>query len=496
MAHFEIKDLSFSYPMAKDKMALDHINLNIEQGEYITVCGKSGSGKTTLLKHLKSVLTPHGTTDGEIYFEGKLLKDVSLRDQSAKIGYVMQNPDNQIVTDKVWHELAFGLESLGMDQKTIRLRVAEMASYFGIQGWFHKNVSELSGGQKQLLNLASIMAMQPTVLILDEPTSQLDPIAATDFLNTVRKINLELGTTIIIYDLSEKKNLCNLVGREEEIKKIIKEICIKKKSVLLKGSYGAGKTAIVEKLARDIKNKKNIYLEGKTIFYLNKKSIKIGNTIDKNIKKIVDFCKESDGKIILFIEDIHNFYEVADSFFQYMKPFIEDGSILIIGTYDCSKNERFYSGSDLVFKNIIVETKNLELDVEILLSYIKDLEQQYNIKLNINRIDLNSIINLLIEASTKCSLYEYKTITTAKEIIEDAFCEGIYEKKEFITLEDIVISIIECEKLESEARLELANKTKELLNCNSDSNELNSEPILNNTPQKGKKYIFGSKKRV
>jgi len=198
MAHFEIKDLSFSYPMAKDKMALDHINLNIEQGEYITVCGKSGSGKTTLLKHLKSVLTPHGTTDGEIYFEGKLLKDISLRDQSAKIGYVMQNPDNQIVTDKVWHELAFGLESLGMDQKTIRLRVAEMASYFGIQGWFHKNVSELSGGQKQLLNLASIMAMQPTVLILDEPTSQLDPIAATDFLNTVRKINLELGTTIII----------------------------------------------------------------------------------------------------------------------------------------------------------------------------------------------------------------------------------------------------------------------------------------------------------
>jgi len=198
MAHFEIKDLSFSYPMSKEKLALNHINLNIEQGEYITVCGKSGSGKTTLLKHLKSVLTPHGNTTGEIYFEGKLLKDVSLRDQSAKIGYVMQNPDNQIVTDKVWHELAFGLESLGMDQKTIRLRVAEMASYFGIQSWFHKNVSELSGGQKQLLNLASIMAMQPTVLILDEPTSQLDPIAATDFLNTVRKINLELGTTIII----------------------------------------------------------------------------------------------------------------------------------------------------------------------------------------------------------------------------------------------------------------------------------------------------------
>lgn len=198
MAHFEIKNLNFSYPTAKDRLALDNINLTIEKGEYITVCGKSGSGKTTLLKHLKSVLTPHGEVSGEILFEGKPLGEADLREQSSKIGYVMQNPDNQIVTDKVWHELAFGLESLGMDQKTIRLRVAEMASYFGIQTWFHKNVAELSGGQKQLLNLASIMAMQPTVLILDEPTSQLDPIAATDFLNTVRKINLELGTTVII----------------------------------------------------------------------------------------------------------------------------------------------------------------------------------------------------------------------------------------------------------------------------------------------------------
>ena len=198
MAHFEIKNLTFSYPAAQERLVLENINLNIDRGEYITVCGKSGSGKTTLLKHLKSVLTPHGKKTGRIYFEGKPLEEVSLRDQASKIGYVMQNPDNQIVTDKVWHELAFGLESLGMEQRTIRLRVAEMASYFGIQGWFHKNVSELSGGQKQLLNLASIMAMQPTVLILDEPTSQLDPIAATDFLNTVRKINLELGTTVII----------------------------------------------------------------------------------------------------------------------------------------------------------------------------------------------------------------------------------------------------------------------------------------------------------
>lgn len=197
MAHFAIENLTFFYPGTK-KPALLEINLSIDKGEYITLCGKSGSGKTTLMRHLKPTLTPHGTRSGRILFDERPLEQTDLREQSARIGYVMQNPDSQIVTDKVWHELAFGLESLGCDQKTMRLRVAEMASYFGIQTWFHKNVAELSGGQKQLLNLASIMAMQPDMLILDEPTSQLDPIAAADFLNTVRKINLELGTTVIL----------------------------------------------------------------------------------------------------------------------------------------------------------------------------------------------------------------------------------------------------------------------------------------------------------
>ena len=198
MAHFQIKDLTFAYPTAKEKKTLDGVNLNIEKGEYIVLCGASGSGKTTLLRQLKSVLTPYGERTGEILFNGTPLEQVSQLEQSAKIGYVMQNPEEQIVTDKVWHELAFGLESLGCDQKTMRARVAEMACYFGIADWFHKDVATLSGGQKQLLNLASIMAMQPEVLILDEPTSQLDPLAASDFLNTVRKINRELGTTVII----------------------------------------------------------------------------------------------------------------------------------------------------------------------------------------------------------------------------------------------------------------------------------------------------------
>ena len=196
MAHFQIKDLTFAYP--GDRKTLDGINLTIEKGEYIVLCGKSGSGKTTLLRQLKSVLAPYGEKSGEILFNGIPVEQVNPREQAAKIGYVMQNPDDQIVTDKVWHELAFGLESIGCDQKTMRARVSEMACYFGIADWFHRDVANLSGGQKQLLNLASIMAMQPEVLILDEPTSQLDPIAASDFLNTVRKINLELGTTVII----------------------------------------------------------------------------------------------------------------------------------------------------------------------------------------------------------------------------------------------------------------------------------------------------------
>ena len=198
MAHFEIKNLCFSYPTARGRESLKNVTLSIERGEYVVLCGKSGSGKTTLLRHLKPVLAPHGKRFGEILFGGVPMEQVSQHDQAAKIGYVMQNPYDQLVTDKVWHELAFGLESLGCDQKTMRARVAEMACYFGIQDWFHRDVASLSGGQKQLLNLASIMAMQPEVLILDEPTSQLDPIAASDFLNTVRKINIELGTTVII----------------------------------------------------------------------------------------------------------------------------------------------------------------------------------------------------------------------------------------------------------------------------------------------------------
>lgn len=193
----EIRDFSFSYPN-QEKRALTEISLDIKEGTLNVICGRSGCGKSTLLRQMKSVLAPHGERKGMIFYKGKPLAELEHRTQSKEIGFVMQNPDNQIVTDKVWHELAFGLESLGYDNATIRLRVAEMASYFGIHSWFYREVKELSGGQKQLLNLAAIMAMHPSLLILDEPTSQLDPIAASDFLETVKKINRDIGTTVII----------------------------------------------------------------------------------------------------------------------------------------------------------------------------------------------------------------------------------------------------------------------------------------------------------
>lgn len=199
MEILHIEDLSFRYPKC-EKYALENINLSVEGGEFIVICGRSGCGKTTLLRLLKRELSPAGEKSGKITYCGTDTDELCERDAAADIGFVMQNPDSQIVTDKVWHELAFGLENLGVPTETIRRRVGEMASYFGIADWFRKSTDELSGGQKQLLNLASVMMMQPKILLLDEPTGQLDPIAAADFISTVQKLNRELGLTVILVE--------------------------------------------------------------------------------------------------------------------------------------------------------------------------------------------------------------------------------------------------------------------------------------------------------
>ncbi len=217
MEVLKFENFSFSYPNGAKK-ALANINLTIEAGDFVVVCGASGCGKTTLLRCLKPMLSPHGAREGQILFDGENIAALSHREESEKIGFVLQNPDAQIVTDKVWHELAFGLENLGIPSLEIQARVAEMASFFGIQRWFHQSVEELSGGQKQLLNLASVMVMQPQILILDEPTAQLDPIAAEEFLQVLEKINRETGTTIVLSEhrLEESIPLANKMVVLEE----------------------------------------------------------------------------------------------------------------------------------------------------------------------------------------------------------------------------------------------------------------------------------------
>ena len=210
MAHLAVKDLTFTYPNCTAP-AVEGVTFRVEKGEFLAVCGPTGCGKSTLLRLLKRELAPLGTLSGTITVDGEARSALSERDAACRIGYVMQRPEQQIVTDKVWHELAFGPENMGLPQPVIARRVAEMAAYFGIEGWFDKAVDALSGGQKQLVSLASVMVMQPEILILDEPTAQLDPIAAADFIATVRKINRELGLTVILTEhrLEEVIPLCD-----------------------------------------------------------------------------------------------------------------------------------------------------------------------------------------------------------------------------------------------------------------------------------------------
>ena len=196
MESYSFEHVNFTYPEGERK-ALRDISFRVRQGEFLILCGPSGCGKSTLLRHLKSCLTPHGHFSGEIRYRGTPLAELPHRQQAQEIGFVLQSPENQVVTDKVWHELAFGLESLGYDTPTIRRRVAEIAAFFGIENWFYKDVTELSGGQKQLLSLASVMAMQPGVLLLDEPTKGFDAEFKATFALILRRL-LAQGVSILM----------------------------------------------------------------------------------------------------------------------------------------------------------------------------------------------------------------------------------------------------------------------------------------------------------
>ena len=330
MEILRVDGLKFSYPNQLKK-ALNNINFSIDEGDFVLICGESGCGKSTLLRHLKPELSPHGQVSGDIYYYSQKINDYSSKQLASEIGYVLQNPDSQIVTDKVWHELAFGLENMGLDTQSIRLRVAEMASFFGIQGWFRKNVNDLSGGQKQLLNLASIMAMQPKILILDEPTSQLDPIAAKDFIDTLVRINKELSTTIIMteHNLEDIYSVCDKVIVMEDGKVICNDTNYKVADIL----SGDKNHKMFKSLPTPSKiyNQLNGYIEGASKSPLTVKDCRqwLNDSMDElTITKLDD----TETEINIDEKDREIAIELKDVYFQYNKisePTIRDLSFKV-----------------------------------------------------------------------------------------------------------------------------------------------------------------------
>ena len=330
MEILRVDGLKFSYPNQLKK-ALNNINFSIDEGDFVLICGESGCGKSTLLRHLKPELSPHGQVSGDIYYYSQKINDYSSKQLASEIGYVLQNPDSQIVTDKVWHELAFGLENMGLDTQSIRLRVAEMASFFGIQGWFRKNVNDLSGGQKQLLNLASIMAMQPKILILDEPTSQLDPIAAKDFIDTLVRINKELSTTIIMteHNVEDIYSVCDKVIVMEDGKVICNDTNYKVADIL----SGDKNHKMFKSLPTPSKiyNQLNGYLEGANKSPLTVKDCRqwLNDSMDEvTITKLDD----TETEINIDEKDREIAIELKDVYFQYNKisePTIRDLSFKV-----------------------------------------------------------------------------------------------------------------------------------------------------------------------
>lgn len=193
----EVRGLSFTYPGAEAPV-FEGLDWRVSQGAFALLVGGTGSGKSTLLSLLKPEISPAGECTGELRVLGESAADMDVRASAERVGYVFQDPENQIVCETVWHEMAFGLENLGMLRDEMRRRVAETSYFFGLEDWLHRDTDTLSGGRKQLLSLAAVLALRPRVLLLDEPTSQLDPVAEKSFLHALFRVNRELGCTVVV----------------------------------------------------------------------------------------------------------------------------------------------------------------------------------------------------------------------------------------------------------------------------------------------------------
>ncbi len=433
MALFRIENLSFSYP-EKDNLAISNIDLTINKGEFIAICGKSGSGKSTLLRHLKPTLTPHGNKLGNIIYKDNDIGELN-KEEEVKIGYVFQNPDNQIVTDKVWHELAFALENLGYDTGKIRLRVAEMASFFGIENWFYKNTNELSGGEKQILNLASIMAMDPDILVLDEPTSQLDPIASREFLDILKRINEDLGTTVFISE-----------HRLEDVIPISERLVVLEKGIKI--------------FDGDIRESAEV-LKNNEIFYSFPSSMQIYNGLENqgsmpiNVKEgksfISNYLKDKTTRNLSVknIEKTKDIIETKECFYRYerngedivknLNLKIEKGKIhsilggngtgkstslfVMSGVYTPYRGKILINGEDI--KNAKKKTKILMLpqDPQTIFINNKVLDELYSLNISENKIeemvDFMELNNLLEYHPYDLSGGEQQKLGLAKILLQE-----------------------------------------------------------------------------
>lgn len=197
MPAIEVRSLSFAYPDA-DAAVLEGLDWSVPQGAFALLVGGTGSGKSTLLSLLKPEIAPAGERTGELLVLGRPVADMDVRASAERVGYVFQDPENQIVCETVWHEMAFGLENLGLARDEMRRRVAETSYFFGLEDWLHRDTDTLSGGRKQLLSLAAVLTLRPRALLLDEPTSQLDPVAEKNFLHALFRVNRELGCTVVV----------------------------------------------------------------------------------------------------------------------------------------------------------------------------------------------------------------------------------------------------------------------------------------------------------
>lgn len=368
MALIEIRNVNFRYP-GMDTYAIEDINLDIDKGEFVLICGPSGCGKTTLVKQLLPAITPYGRRDGDVRFMGHDIAEYEESSLAGVIGYVSQNPMSQIITDKVWHEIVFGMESLNLSQDVMERRMAEISEFFGMQEWLDRDVDTLSGGQMQILHLASVMVMEPELLVLDEPVAQLDPVASRNFLDMLRRINDEIGTTIVIVE-HHLEEVYGMVDRVVAMSKSRIDVDGEPRFVAANmkyDSYLPSVVKIVRNVDKDIEDMPLSVSEGQR--WLQKKIEKLGT--DRDYSCNFPEAAKNDSKEVLKIKDVAFAYEDGKEVLKDCNLSVNSGEIFaLLGGNGTGKSTLLYVlcrtrkesyGTIKVFGNKIKDIKDAPL---------------------------------------------------------------------------------------------------------------------------------------